>query len=1168
MRCAACGAEVPTGARFCPTCGTSQATIGEERRVVTVLFADIVGFTRLAERRDPEHVKHLVDRCFERLARDITAFGGVIDKIIGDAIVALFGAPVAHEDDAERAVRAALRMQDTLSRLEPDLDDIVELRIGVNTGEVLVGSTSAGGDYTAIGDVMNTASRLQTMAEPGQVLVGSSTWAATHDAVSYRPAGLLAARGRDMPVEAWVAGAILRPPGVRTRRASSFIGREDEMAVLLATAKLALDHSRAQLAVVVGEPGMGKSRLAQEIATEVARSTEARILEGRAVPYGEANVWWPVAELLRDILGLSADAAEPEAGRIVREALADLLAPGQRPHLERYAIGLLHTLGYQTPLRGGDRHRNRSEVTLAVTVALEAQVRRRPLVVLLSDVHWAPEAVWVLVDHILDELARQKLFVIVTARDLEAIEVPVGRHGLMVLQLDRLDDRASQQLLRSAGVDLPPAAAEELIRRSGGNPFFLEELTALVVDRSEPERELLLSQLVEGRLGTLPDTLRGLVSARLDSLPGEERALLDDAAVLGRTGPIAGLQTMAASRRNRTSIVVELSALAAKDLLLLDGNRYEFRSDLVRDVTYATLTKTDRALRHHEIAKYLVEHAEPTDQMRNSAVARIAEHFRLAAELVRELRYVPTIDPFQVQQQALFWIEEAAQRASAAAAPRDAERWYAAGADLADSDERRAVFLLGRARIRCATHDLTGSRADLDRIAALDHRDDVLEARALLVAGDLDRKSGKLSRAVSRLQEAANRLHELGEEADRANALRLLGMAQLFRGYDREAREAIEASRAVAALIGDRRAEAWALQSLAWHAFRGGQLTPAQAYLDEASVIFTDLDDRAGLAWVQGLRAWVAFHVGQWDEAHRLINVVLPESRRRGDPWAESIMLILLASLELWSGRAGSAIEVGRSAIEVAEKIQSTSLTAQARGTTGRALLAVGRIAEGVTLLDDAFVLAERAGDRESQRIGCVANVASAARLGEPERAIRWAARFDGHHTDFDVVGETDVVASLGLALLQRGAVAEASAELAPLLEMADDDGGPPPFALAVGAILAAAEGCAELAEARLAAVLEGCSTYSDRVMARLAVAAALGQRGDLAGRNAALADARAEVESTDDRVMALVVDLAAATMGVGSLEDAESNLRALGLDPAAWRRAWGLAASAGPVGV
>src|SRR5688572_12971957 len=212
MSCPACGADVPGGARFCPSCGNLLQAPVDERRIATVLFADLVGFTTLSETLDPEQVKNLVDACFDRLAADITAYGGRVDKIMGDAVVALFGAPVAHEDDAERAVRAALQMQQTVVNYATALPSSgapriagVQLRVGVNTGEVLVGTVRAGGEYTAMGDVVNVASRLQGLAEPGQVIVGPGTYGATREVVRYEPLGAVHARGREEPVEAWRA---------------------------------------------------------------------------------------------------------------------------------------------------------------------------------------------------------------------------------------------------------------------------------------------------------------------------------------------------------------------------------------------------------------------------------------------------------------------------------------------------------------------------------------------------------------------------------------------------------------------------------------------------------------------------------------------------------------------------------------------------------------------------------------------------------------------------------------------------------------------------------------------------------------------------------------------------------------------------------------------------
>src|SRR3954454_16369419 len=308
VQCPSCSSEVPAGARFCSSCGHALFAPADERRVVSMLFGDLVGFTSLSEQLDPEHVKNIVDRCFERLAADITAFGGRVDKIVGDAIVALFGAPVAHEDDGERAVRAALQMQRSIAGMADQLGFDVRLRIGVNTGEVLVGALRAGGDYTAMGDVVNVASRLQTIAAPGQVIVGADTYAATSDVMRYEALGPLQARGREEPVEAWRAVEALAPPGYRPLRARPpLIGRDAEIGLLHHALRTSAPRRRAGLVLLLGEAGVGKSRLAEELAERATNDHGAVLLEARCVPYGEGDVSWPLAEAVRQACGVAAN---------------------------------------------------------------------------------------------------------------------------------------------------------------------------------------------------------------------------------------------------------------------------------------------------------------------------------------------------------------------------------------------------------------------------------------------------------------------------------------------------------------------------------------------------------------------------------------------------------------------------------------------------------------------------------------------------------------------------------------------------------------------------------------------------------------------------------------------------------------------------------------------
>ncbi|MFV0525341.1 MAG: adenylate/guanylate cyclase domain-containing protein [Acidimicrobiales bacterium] len=1161
MMCTSCGREIPQESRFCPHCGASQVNSTEERRIVTVVFADVVGFTGMAERLDPEEVKHMIDRAVERLAREILAFGGVVDKVLGDGIIALFGAPVAHEDDAERAVRAALRMHEAVDSLQ-SLPSPLRLRIGVNTGEVLVGSTTAGGDYTAMGDVMNLAHRLQELAEPSQTLVGGDTRRATGDAIAYSRVGELPARGREAPIEAWLALTAVRPPGLHRGGDDVFVGRHHELVLLEAQARLAVEGNRAQSALVLGEAGIGKTRLVGQAAGRLVSQFGARVLEGRCLPYGEANVWWPAAEILRGLFGLPVDAGYDDAVACLDGRLATLLGDDSTVDRLRTTTALLHTLGYDTVLRGGDRTRNRSEVMLSVVTVLEAELRQRPVVLMISDMHWAHDAVWVLIEHMLNELVRTRLFVLMTARPSDDLTPPAGRHGLSVVQLGPLDDASAIELLKHRGIDLPESSEIELVDRSGGNPFFLEELADLVNTEGTPYLAT-GSDFDVTPVAALPATLRGIISARLDALDLGQRALIEDASVLGRTGSLAGLAIVAANSRGVTDITADLAGLVDRELLEVTGQRFRFRSNLVRDVAYGRLTKTVRAQRHQQIAAYL--EAQQGEEVRNSIVVAIAAHYRAAAQLASELSDVPGLDYREVVGRALYWIAQAGERALDVGAPTEATRWYDFGVELAD-ETTVAPFLFGRARARAEVHDIHGARADLDRLDALCELDPALAARSLLTRGEVNRKAGVLDQASAELREAADRLATLGDAEQQALALRLLGMTEMVRSDAAMARKALEASRAVAVAAGNRRAEAWALQSLAWHAYRLGQMLEASTQVAEAIEIFTEIDDRGGLLWAQSVQAWVAFHSGDWNHARLLLDTILPETKRRGDPWAEALTLNLEASIRLWSGQAALAVDSARDARHVADRVEHVNLAVQATALHGRALLSLGRLEEGFGLLEEAYWMADQADDREGRRIAVVANCAAASRMGEAKRALRWAARFDGLDDDGDV-GRYDLVVSLAAASLQQGEVATALAQLDSIADGVPLRSGA--YASAIGAIAQAAAGDLGRSEALTVEVLSGRGTYLDRVFALAARAACRRQQGDDHGCVQALWAAKAVLEPTDDQPSRYMIDLVAGVCGQSSLPEAQRRMRAAGLEAAGWMAAFDLAAHrpVGPVG-
>ena len=1159
MTCRSCGATIVDGARFCSNCGALRAE-GDERRVVTALFADIVGFTALAERRDPEEVKRIVDRCFELLARDITSFGGVVDKVMGDGIIALFGAPTAHEDDAERAVRAALRMQETIDTVAvPEIDtdageaDPIRIRIGVNTGEVLVGTSTAGGDYTAMGDVMNTASRLEQLAEPGQVLVGESAYTLTNRVVRYRPLGPLMAKGRQEPLAAWVALEAIRPPGSHRQASERFVGREHELAVLESQARLAFELAQSQLSVVIGEAGMGKTRLVQELADRLGRRYGAQVWRGHCVPYGEANVWSPVAEMIREQFGLDVDTSQPETERAITADLVRHLGPEGAMHLDRSRTALLHAMGFATGLRGGEPAQNRAEVTYALNQLLEPALAAGPVVMVISDMHWAGDAVWDLLDRLLNQWSRSRLMVVATARSVDRSDLIGGRHGASMVQLGPLNETAARQLLASLGRSgdepLDPATVDDLVARSGGNPFFLEELAELVLRPDASGGRI-------GVAGDLPDTLRGIIAARLDSLPPGAKSLLEDAAVLGRTGSVEGLKLLSRQRRRVESVDDDLGDLLDHDLLIIERSRYEFRSELVREVAYGTLTKSARAERHRAIASYLEENGAA--QTHNPVVATIADHYRSAARLALELVLMDQSERAELVHKALHWLNLAGERALAGGEGVEAEAWFGSGLDLHGGDDRaEARFLYGRARARSETRDIVGARADLKKLDVLATHDPLLAAKVLLTSGDVNRKAGDLVVAAQELREAADKLAVLGAGTDQSLALRLLGLTEMARSNDSLAKQAFQASRAVAAEVGDRRAEAWTLQSMAWLAFSQGRVHDANQQASIATEIFVELGDRSGLSWAQGVQAWVAFHLGRLGTAQDLVDTLLPTVQRRGDPWAEAMMTNLAASLALWSGRAAESAQLCTSAIDAARRADDIGLEIQTLAVQGRAMVSLGRITDGSATLEKAYRLAERARDRFNRRIAIIANCASAARVGEAQRTLSWAANFEGFHDDLSVVGEADLIVSVSLAHLQRGAVDDARSQLSWV--DSSDNRRVDYFAEAIRAMLAAADGRIADAEVSVDAVLAGRSTYLDQITVHLVRACVAFQQSDEAAAARSLAEARRIVDGTDDRVSRWLIDLVGGVCGLGDQSSAERHIANAGLDPTGLVTAWSL---------
>jgi class 3 adenylate cyclase/tetratricopeptide (TPR) repeat protein len=709
-RCGVCGTELPAQARFCMNCGTpveeapaarapaaepSVLALPEERRQVTVLFADLSGYTAVAETMDPEAVKSLVERCLRRLGEEVERYGGRVDKYIGDNVMAIFGAPVAHEDDAERAVRAALGMQEAMAEINEGLGDThgvsFALRVGVNTGEVLAGAV--GREYTVIGDTVNVASRLETASRPGSVTVGERTYRATRHVVEYQELEALELKGKAEPVRAWEAVGVTaaQPVGrMLARNEAPLVGRDDELRLLESLYGRVVSEGRPHLVTVVGQAGVGKTRLQRELERALTARPDAPTLrQGRCLPYGSSIVFWALGEVVRTECGIvdtdPADVAWEKLYSAVRMLASEVEA-------KRTAMMMGRLLGIEPPGEQPaadiqDPQRMREAFFAAVRTAMEAMARRNPLLLVFEDIHWADQGMLDLIEH-LGQWVRGPLMILCLARD-ELLERRPGwgggRRGATSIFLEPLNAQETHRLIASllpsgeSDTDLAPIVAE----RAGGNPFFVEEMVRLLAE--------------EGNGGSeLPDTVQGLLAARLDSLEPFERRLVQHAAVVGRTFWPESL--IPAAEEDGQDLTTALSSLQEKDIFVpgeagaLSGEpELAFKHVLIRDVAYGMLPKAVRARKHFQVGSFVEERAGDRG---HEVVALLAEHYGRSAVLGREAR-VDSADLERSELKALHFLEAAGDAAMSFYSNSEAFSHYEAARDLGQRHEPEALARIG-----------------------------------------------------------------------------------------------------------------------------------------------------------------------------------------------------------------------------------------------------------------------------------------------------------------------------------------------------------------------------------------------------------------------------------------------------------------------------------------
>ncbi len=1057
----------------------------EERRIVTVLFADLVGFTTMAEHLDPEQLKRFIDSCFERLVDDVASFGGRVDKILGDGILALFGAPVGHEDDPERAVRAALRMHQTLAAFVATNSPAgarvgasdIRMRIGINTGEVLVG-TLAGTDYTAMGDVVNTASRLQGVAPPGGVLVGPTTHALTTHCIRYDSFGELIPRGREQAMAAWLAVEPTAPPGSarRKRREVRLVGREAEMAIARAALDVVCDH-RGVLVAVSGENGVGTTRLIDELVDYMRTTHDAAVLAGAGVPYGESNVWWPIASALAAYLDLEPGQSVEAVRAVAMERALKLTGEVATDELEQLIDIFVHLQGYPSPIDRLDPANARRAIHRAVTRVLELRSFQRPVVLTIDDLHWADPALIELLDHLVASLGRSRFALITAMRPGSDLSWPprTERATVVSLPLLPLSQSATETLAAELLGDAPTNARQltALFERSGGNPLFLQELAALT--RSG------------GNQTHLPGSLRTLIGARLDQLTTEQRQVLDNAATLGNSGTVADLDKFG-TELGQTFHAETVNQLDELGLLELRGRRWQFRSESVREAAYQTLTKERRAMRHAGIAKAIRSSGHRLDDL--------AHHTATAAELANELGGLDEL-PAGIADEAVLLLTESAQRSLDSGALRTCTRTATRALDLLpntpENEERRSRLLLLRASAAVEQRQFAPAHADLDLALTMAERanDTVAEGESRRLLGSLAHVEGHMDLARAELGRSVELLR-MTERPDRlADALRARGFIELFGGSLGDAEWFFGEADDLYRSAGDERGLAWIEQHRAWASFLSGDMTQSRERLLHAAETLERVGDRNGVGWAFGLLAFVSFFERDYEEAEALADIVAREADERGDDWAAGMMQVLLADLRLWQGHLEESLGFAEQARRKFKAINDGYGTMQALAPIVRSQIALGRAAAAQRSLEELLSLSEQ---ESNGPYPVLAAAGAAMHRGDGAGALMYADRaIEEMHSRQGVAFEPTIVRAVALAQLHR--LDEALATIEDIAEEGDDH----PFATAAAILVEALSGNPKVA-LELAEQLESIkgATYLDQVIAFIGVGCAHHQLGDV----------------------------------------------------------------------
>jgi predicted ATPase/class 3 adenylate cyclase len=904
VNCPACGFELATPAKFCPECGTPlepPTPAREERKVVTVLFCDLVGSTARAEGADPEDVRALLSSYHGRVRSELERFGGTVEKFIGDAVMALFGAPIAHEDDPERAVRAALSIRDWAEE-----HDDLQVRIGITTGEALVslGARPEAGEGMASGDVVNTAARIQAGASVNGILVDETTYRATRDAIDYRGDSRLEAKGKSEPVPVWEVVEARARFGVDPAQhgGAELVGRRRELDLLRDALARVREEGEAQLVTLVGVPGIGKSRLVFELFSEIAQGSELTYWrQGRALPYGEGVTFWPLAEIVKAHAGIletdAAEEADEKLRRSVREALDDEAeAQWVLGHL-RPLVGLV--AGSEL---GGDR---RGEAFAAWRRLFERLAEHRPLVLAIDDLQWADDAMLDFVDHLAEWASGVPLLLLCTARPELLDRRPGwggGKLNSTLVALSPLSEEDTARLI--AGLlersVLPAETQRELLARAGGNPLYAEEYARMLHERGVVGRD-------GGEL-PLPESVQGVVAARLDVLPLEEKGLLQDAAVVGKifwSGALAAIGTS-----SPTSVEERLHALERRDFVrrgrrssVAGETEYAFRHVLVRDVAYGQIPRGARATKHRLAAEWIASLSPDRSEDR---AEMLAHHYLSAIDFARAAGE----ETESLAEPARVALRDAGDRAFALNAFPSARRFYEAALELRTQDDRdRPALLL---RYAHALH-LTGDERRIDaleeaREGLLASGDRARAAEADAILAEVRWHRGEAERVGVHLRRAEELVQD--QPASRAKA-RVLAQLSRYLALGGDAEPALRIGRealAMAEQLELRELEAHALNNIAIVEMHSGHHASAVSDAERSIALAQSVNSPVASRAYNNLGAFL-WELGEVARSRQCFEDAVRVGREFGDVVNSRFSAAVLIGFDFAEGRWDEALE-------------------------------------------------------------------------------------------------------------------------------------------------------------------------------------------------------------------------------------------------------------------